>query len=66
MRAELASSHKELATAKLAVAYTFLAMAPYDHWGHEGTPAEMATYVVSKLANEGKLGFLYRILEVGR
>jgi len=42
----------------LAVAYTFLAMAPYDSWTHEGTPAQMAAYVVATARKEGRLGFL--------
>ena len=43
---------------QLAVAYAFLSLAPYDNWSHEGTPAEMAAYVVQKARETGQLGML--------
>jgi hypothetical protein len=51
-----------LIVAKLAVAYTYLAEAPYDNWGHEGTPAEMAVFVVAESKKRGHFGFLKRII----
>lgn len=52
----------DLLVAKLACAYTLLSLAPYAHWRHEGSPAEMAAYVVETARKEGKLGFLERII----
>jgi hypothetical protein len=45
----------DVMVAKLAVAYTLLALAPYDRWGHEGDPAEMAAYVVETARKKGNL-----------
>ena len=52
----------DVIVAKLAVAYTLLALAPYDNWSHEGSPAEMAAYVVESARKQGNLGFLRDIL----
>lgn len=51
-----------LATAKLTSAFTLLAMVPYDSWGHEGTPAEMATLIIHQAKEQGRLGFIYVLL----
>lgn len=48
----------------LASAYTLLALAPYDNWSHEGTPAEMAAYVVQKAKEDGHLYFFYRLFDI--
>jgi len=58
---------EDVLIAQLAVNYTFLAMAPHDSWGHAGSPAEMAAYVVETARKEGKLGFLINtVLGSGR
>lgn len=44
-----------LLAARLAVAFTFLNLAPFDSWGHEGDPAEMAAYVVKIAKARGQL-----------
>jgi len=48
--------------AQLAVAYTLLAMAPFDNWSHEGTPAQMAAYVVACAKRDGRMGFVQDIV----
>lgn len=48
----------------LTAAYTMLAMAPHDNWGHEGTPGEMAAYVVKTAKKNGNLGFLRELMGV--
>ena len=48
----------------LTSAYTLLALAPFDDWGHEGTPAQMAAYVIKVAKDQGHLGFLYRIFAI--
>lgn len=45
----------------LASAFTLLALAPYDNWSHEGTPAEMAAYVVATARKNGNLSFLWKV-----
>lgn len=55
----------DLVVARLAMAYTLLAMAPYDSWNHEGDPCEMAAYVVAQSKKEGRFGFL-RSVVLGR
>lgn len=52
------NASEDLMTARLACAYTLLAMAPYDNWGHEGTPAEMAAYVIGIAKKNGNLSFV--------
>jgi hypothetical protein len=52
----------DLCVAKLSSAYTLLAMASYDSWSHEGSPAEMAAYVIAQAKKEGKLSFVEDIL----
>lgn len=47
-----------LVAAQLAVAFAYLNEAPFDSWSHEGTPAEMATYVVIDAKERGHLSFL--------
>lgn len=47
-----------LIVGKLAEAYQMLAMAPYDNWGHRGSPGEMAAYVVTTAKRNGNLGSL--------
>jgi hypothetical protein len=47
-----------LVTAQLAVAFTHLAMAPFDSWSHEGGPAEMAVHVVMDAKKNGNLSHL--------
>lgn len=53
---------EDLLVAKLASAYTLLALSAYDSWSHEGSPAEMAAYVVQQARNRGNLGFLEDIM----
>ena len=48
----------DLVVARLAVASTLLALAPYDNWSHEGDPAEMAAYVVADAKKQGRFGFV--------
>ena len=48
----------------LTSAYTMLAMAPYDNWRHEGTPGEMAAYVVKVAKKNGNLGFLMELFNI--
>lgn len=53
------SRNKELLiVAQLAVAYTYLNDAAFDSWRHEGSPAEMAVYVVMQAKARGHLTFL--------
>ncbi len=52
----------DLVVAKLAAAYTLLALAPYDGWNHEGDPAEMAAYVVATARKDGRMGFVTEIV----
>lgn len=47
-----------LACARLAVAFTHLQMAPWDGWGHEGDPADMAAFVVQRSKADGKFGMM--------
>lgn len=63
MNKELASeaARVQKLTAILASAYTLLALAPCDSWGHEGTPAEMAAFVVEDLKKQGRLSMLYDV-----
>lgn len=51
-----------LVAAQLASAYTLLALAPYDSWSHEGTPAEMAAFVVIDAKKQGRMGFVRDIV----
>lgn len=62
MNSELSKQREGMAIATLAVAYTFLAQASYDSWRHEGSPAEMAVYVVMEAKKRGTMGFLTEIL----
>jgi hypothetical protein len=55
---------EQLATAMLSSAYMLLAMAPYDSWGHEGTPAEMAAYVIKDAKDKGRLGMVFEALGI--
>lgn len=48
--------------AQLAVTFTLLALAPYDSWGHEGTPAQMAAYIVKQSKARGNFGMLTRAI----
>ena len=57
-----ANEHELLVVAQLASAYTLLAEAPYDSWSHEGSPAEMAVWVVMDAKKQGRLGFVERIV----
>lgn len=52
----------ELVAATLAMNFTLLALAPYDSWNHEGSPAEMAAYVVATAKARGNMGFVERIV----
>jgi hypothetical protein len=52
----------ELIIARLASAFTLLALAPYDDWGHEGSPAAMAVHVVQSHRERGSLGMLTDII----
>ena len=52
----------DLVVARLAMAYTLLALAPYDYWRHEGDPCEMAAYVVAVSKKQGNFGFLTSIV----
>lgn len=54
----------DLAVARLASAFTLLALAPYDAWGHEGDPAEMAAYVVASARKDGRLGHVWDVLGI--
>lgn len=56
--AEIADEEESWLVAQLAIAFAHLAMAPYDSWGHEGNPAEMAVFVVKKAKERGQLGML--------
>lgn len=61
---EIKDMKDELTVAKLAVAFTFLSQVPYDSWGHQGDPAEMAVLVVKDAKSNGRMGFLYEALGV--
>lgn len=63
IKRELVNDQELVCTAQLASAYTLLALAPYDNWGHEGSPAEMAAYVVKTAKDRGHLGFVYDIVQ---
>jgi hypothetical protein len=52
----------ELVAATLAQAFTLLALAPYDNWGHEGSPAEMAAFVVKTAKERGNMGFVENVV----
>lgn len=55
---KIARLEDELITAQLAVAFTLLSLVPYDSWGHQGSPAEMAVLVVADAKDKGRMGFL--------
>lgn len=65
MRIQGEIKRDDLVVGRLAVAYTLLALAPYDDWGHEGDPAQMAAYVVETARKRGNLGRL-REMVLGR
>lgn len=54
--AEIADEEESWLVAQLAIAFAHLAMAPYDSWGHEGNPAEMAVFVVRRPRSAGSSG----------
>lgn len=66
MSRELKDDKEAEAVALLSSAYTLLAFAPLDTWNHQGTPAQMAAYVVKDLKNQGRLGFLFESLGLYR
>jgi hypothetical protein len=51
-----------LVAAQLAVSYAFLSYSPYDNRGHEGSPAEMATFVVAQAKKDGRMGMLQQAI----
>ena len=55
---KIARLEDELVTAQLAVCFALLSQVPYDNWGHEGSPAEMAVLVVADAKDKGRGGFL--------
>ncbi len=59
---ELHNDMEGEAVAMLAGAFTLLALAPYDSWSHEGTPAQMAAFIVKDLKDHGRLGMLFQLL----
>jgi hypothetical protein len=59
---ELSGQREAMCVATLAISYAILADAAYDSWTHEGSPAEMAVYVVEESKKRGHLAFLQRIL----
>jgi hypothetical protein len=60
MRKELSTpdDQENLVVAQLAVAFTLLALAPFDSWGHQGSPAAMAAFVVKTAKERGNFGFV--------
>lgn len=56
--AEIAGEDEQWLVATLAISFAHLAMAPWDAWGHEGSPAEMAVFVVKQAKERGQLGML--------
>lgn len=62
MRIETEIEKDDLVVARLACAYTLLALVPYDYWSHEGDPAQMAAYVVAQAKKDGRLGLVQDIV----
>ena len=59
-------SEDDEVVAQLAANFTLLALAPYDSWSHEGTPAQMAAFVVAQARKDGRMGFVRDIVLGGR
>jgi hypothetical protein len=61
---EIKDMRDELAVARLAVAFTHLSNVPFDSWGHQGDPAEMAVLVVKDMRAQGRMSFLWESLGI--
>ena len=64
IKEELKDEKEAQLVALLSTAYTLLALAPYDDWGHEGSPGQMAAYVIKVAKERGNLGFLYSMFKI--